>query len=151
MHFCYDVLRRFRPDERFESGIVMAEVLLNRLSADRQACSCGALRIAITSCVTVITMDHDKSRHLCATTLAKREDIHLDRSYRLGFAVNHTPHLLGRLAAKDGFTTMSADSGRNVFDSNGFPIDVKDLANNHRAPFSLAADVTPKHNYLRRV
>jgi hypothetical protein len=39
MHFCYDVLRRFRPDERFGSGIVMAEVLLNRLSAlsaDRQ-------------------------------------------------------------------------------------------------------------------
>jgi len=77
--------------------------------------------------------------------LSEGKYIHLDGLDGLGFTMHHAAHFFGRLTTKDGFPTVHAHRRRNVFHSNGFPVDVEDLADELFLSFGFAADVTPKH------
>jgi len=77
--------------------------------------------------------------------LSEGKYIHLDGLDGLGFTMHHAAHFFGRRPTKDGFPTVLAYHRWNVFHSNGFPVDVEDLADELFLSFSFAADVTPTH------
>lgn len=80
--------------------------------------------------------------------LSEGKYVHLDGLDGLGFTVHHTAHFFGCLPTKDGFAAVHAHRRWNLFDPNGFPVDVEDFADELLLPFSFAADVTSKHGYL---
>jgi len=64
--------------------------------------------------------------------------------------MHHPTDFLGCLTAKDGFATIRAYRGRDAFDSNGFPVNVEDFADNLLASLGFSAHMTSEHGYLRR-
>jgi hypothetical protein len=64
--------------------------------------------------------------------------------------MDHPSNPFGCFAAKNQLAALSAYGCGNIFDSHGFAINIKNLADELLPRFGPPAHVTSEHGYLRR-
>lgn len=68
---------------------------------------------------------------------------------RLSLAVDHATNAFRDVSTKHWLAAVETDSSRDLLNSDGFAVDVKDLAHKFLTAHGVSACMTVKHGYLR--